>query len=178
MARRPKYTRDDEKPVSVSLRLPRDLYDQAQHHADRRRTTLTALMVEGLRLSLETPLDSRDIVVLHDNTVRQELEKIIDARIQAALAAQRILTLDSTPAHPFPKSMHDKNITVIHDQSPSHDPMKYYLGKLCPKQHNYQGTGQSLLYRRNKRCLQCDKESTRERRKARAKAKEQTSSRL
>ena len=169
MARRPKYTRADEKPVSVSLHLPRDLYDQAQHHADLRSTTLTALMVEGLRLYLETPLDARDIVVLQDNTVLQELEKIIDARIEAALGAQRILTPDSAPAHPVPQSMHDKNITVMHEQPPSFDTTKYYLGKMGPKQHNYQGTGQSLLYVRNRRCLECDKESTQERRKARAK---------
>jgi hypothetical protein len=63
MARPPKYESEAEKPVNVSLRLPRDLYDQAQHHARRRRTTLTALMVEGLRMRLEASTDPRDIIV-------------------------------------------------------------------------------------------------------------------
>ena len=37
MARPPKYASEDDKPVSVTLRLPRDLYDQAQQHAKRVR---------------------------------------------------------------------------------------------------------------------------------------------
>jgi hypothetical protein len=50
----------------------------------------------------------------------------------------------------------------------TYDTGKYYLGKLCPKGHDYEGTGQSLLYRRNKRCLQCDRESAQARRRAKA----------
>lgn len=91
MARPPKYT-DTDKPVSVSLRIPRDVYDQAQHHARMRRMTLTELIVEGLRLRLETPLDPRDIVVSQNDTVMHELQAMIDARIKAILAAQTIIT--------------------------------------------------------------------------------------
>ena len=39
MARPPKYASEEDKPVSVTLRLPRNLYDQAQQHAKRRQTT-------------------------------------------------------------------------------------------------------------------------------------------
>jgi hypothetical protein len=45
MARPPKYASEEDKPVSVTLRLPRDLYDQAQQHAKRRQTTLTELVL-------------------------------------------------------------------------------------------------------------------------------------
>jgi hypothetical protein len=45
MARPPKYTSDEAKPVGLSLRLPRDLYDQVQQHAKRRQTTLTELVL-------------------------------------------------------------------------------------------------------------------------------------
>lgn len=110
MARPPKYT-DTDKPVSVSLRIPRQLYDQAQHHAHMRRTTLTALIVEGLRMRLETPLDPRDIVASRDDTVMQELQQMIDARIHAALAVQAILT--PTPAQSTPRLSHGRNITAI-----------------------------------------------------------------
>jgi hypothetical protein len=51
-----------------------------------------------------------------------------------------------------------------------YDTEKYMLGKLCPRHHDYQGTGQSLLYKRNHVCLACDREKTRERRQARRKA--------
>jgi hypothetical protein len=40
---------------------------------------------------------------------------------------------------------------------PAYDPSKYRLGKLCPRQHDYHGTGQSLLRRNNQRCRECDR---------------------
>jgi hypothetical protein len=88
MARPPKYATDHDKPVSVTLRFPRDLYDDAQRHAQQRRTTLTELVLEGVRLRLETPTDPRDILVSQDNTVMQELRQMIADEVQAALAAQ------------------------------------------------------------------------------------------
>ena len=210
MARPPTYTSDDDKPVSVSLRIPRDLYDQAQHHAHIRRTSLTALLVEGLRLRLETPVDPRDILVSHDNTVMQELQELIDARIHVALTAQAFSHLASAPS--APTFLHDENTVmqepqtqakpahanderisfdedstpasvpiqapsvedtqysnvVIQEQSPAYDTTKYYLGKLCPRAHAYQGTAQSLRYRGSKRCIACDTEDAQTRRKAKA----------
>jgi hypothetical protein len=98
MARPPKYTSDEAKPVGLSLRLPRDLYDQAQHHAKMRETTLTQVVIEGLQLRLDTPTDPRDIFVSHDNTAMQELRQMIADEVQAALAAQRVQTPERTPA--------------------------------------------------------------------------------
>lgn len=51
----------------------------------------------------------------------------------------------------------------------SYDAAKYKLGKLCPRGHEYEGTGQSLLYRRNSVCVTCDREKVAERRAARRK---------
>jgi hypothetical protein len=45
-----------------------------------------------------------------------------------------------------------------------YDAAKFYLGKLCPRGHAYQGTGQSLLRRHNNGCPQCLNEQKRERR--------------
>ena len=90
MARPPKYTTEDTKPVGISLRLPRELYDQARRHAAMRGTTLTELVVEGLQMRLETPTDPRDILVIRDDTVMQELKQMITAEVQAVLAAQAI----------------------------------------------------------------------------------------
>jgi hypothetical protein len=52
---------------------------------------------------------------------------------------------------------------------PTYDTSKHYLGKLCPRKHDYHGTGQSLLRKTNHLCLACD----RERAKARRQAKQQ-----
>ena len=84
--------------MSVTLRFPRDLYEQAQHHAQQRRTTLTELVLEGVRLRLETPIDPRDILVSQDNTVMQELRQMIADEVQAALAAQHFQAPESAPA--------------------------------------------------------------------------------
>jgi hypothetical protein len=50
------------------------------------------------------------------------------------------------------------------------DDIKYRLGKLCPRAHNYEGTSQSLRYRGSKRCIACDTEDAQARRKAKASA--------
>jgi hypothetical protein len=50
---------------------------------------------------------------------------------------------------------------------PTYDPSKHYLGKLCPRRHDYHGTGQSLLRKTNHLCLACDRERAKERRQAR-----------
>ena len=68
MARPPTYHSDDERPITVSVRIPRELYHQAKAYAVQRRTTITELLLDGLRLRLETPTDPRDIVVAQDTT--------------------------------------------------------------------------------------------------------------
>jgi hypothetical protein len=85
--RPPTYLSDAEKPVSVSVRIPRELYEQAQQYVRMRRMTLTELLLDGLRLSLETPTDPRDFRVSDDsNTVMQQLQELVNAAVQAALA--------------------------------------------------------------------------------------------
>jgi hypothetical protein len=65
----------------------------------------------------------------------------------------------SLPASPAPAFMSDTNI-------PAYDTSKHYLGKLCPRGHDYKGTGQSLLRKINHLCLACDRERAQERRQA------------
>ena len=122
MARPPKYANEDEKPVSVTLRLPRDLYDQAQQHANRRQTTLTALMVEGLQMRLETPIDPRDVLATQDITVMQELRQMITEEVQAALAAQHFEAPAPTPAPQrahTSKTEHYSNAASAHASAPA-----------------------------------------------------------
>jgi hypothetical protein len=53
---------------------------------------------------------------------------------------------------------------------PAFDAGKYVLGKLCPRGHDYHGTGQSLRHLRRHVCLACDAEQARAQRKAQRKA--------
>jgi hypothetical protein len=122
MARPPKYATEHDKPVSVTLRIPRTLYDQAQQHAKRRQTTLTELMVEGLQLRLETPIDPRDILAMQDITVMQELRQMIAEEVQAALAAQSCKAPATPPAQQIEhksKTEHYSNAAPAHASDPA-----------------------------------------------------------
>lgn len=170
MARPPKP--ELEKPVSISLRIPRALYDEVQARAQVRRTTLTALVLEGLRLCLDTPLDPREVPVSHSNTAMQEWETLIDARVYAILATERQRETSEAPGQLMGTLPHDKRITVMHSQHdtiitqdsnavmqvqmPTYDATKFQLGDLCKNQHDFDGQGHSLRQRGGKHeCVAC-----------------------
>ncbi|HSX79351.1 MAG TPA: hypothetical protein VLQ80_12380 [Candidatus Saccharimonadia bacterium] len=124
---RPKtYQSDAEKPVTVSLRLSRDVYEQAQRYVSMRHPmTLTNLLLEGLRLRLDTPADPRDMILSDDNTVRQELQAMIQAAVQAEIgklsdfmgrqfSTSEAMPPPEAPAEPLPALSHDDN-TVIQE---------------------------------------------------------------
>jgi Helix-turn-helix domain of resolvase len=80
------YQSDTEKPVTVSVRLPRDLHDQIQRYVKRHPgMTLTEFFLDGARLRLDTPADPRDILLSDDNTVIQEVQEMIRAAVQAEI---------------------------------------------------------------------------------------------
>src|SRR4029453_18077232 len=60
-------------------------------------------------------------------------------------------TGENPPEPSAPAFMSDTNV-------PAYDTSKRYLGKLCPRGHDYHGTGQSLLRKANHLCLACDAE--------------------
>ncbi len=68
-----------------------------------------------------------------------------------------------TASTPEPAILSDRNV-------PAYDPSKYVLGKLCPRGHDYHGTGQSLRRLPKFVCLECDAERARERRQAKRQA--------
>lgn len=52
---------------------------------------------------------------------------------------------------------------------PAYDPTKYVLGQLCPRGHDYYGSGQTLLRLPGRSCPACAKAGKRDRRAERAK---------
>jgi hypothetical protein len=80
------YQSDTEKPVTVSLRLPRDVYDRVARYVKRHPgMTLTEFLLDGARLRLDTPADPRDILLSDDNTVIQEVQEMIRVAVQAEI---------------------------------------------------------------------------------------------
>jgi len=72
------YQSEAEKPVTVSLRIPRDHYDRMSRYAARHRQSVTELLLDGLkwRLDQEDPrMKSIDDISYYDNTVLHELVK-------------------------------------------------------------------------------------------------------
>src|SRR5256885_14687615 len=81
------YQTEDERPVTVSLRIPRDLYERMSRYAARHRQSVTELLLDGLtwRLEQDDPhRESMGDMSYYDNTVIQELTKptyLLDALI-------------------------------------------------------------------------------------------------
>jgi len=128
LGRPPVYQTKDEKPATVSLRIPRDLYEQAQRYVGMRRPmTLTDLLLDGLRLRLETPADPRDLILSDDNTVIRELQEMIQAAVKAEVgklssfmqphfSRQGVIPPSEPPAEPVPALSHDDN-TILQENN-------------------------------------------------------------
>jgi hypothetical protein len=103
------YQAEDERPVTVSLRVPRDLYAQLQRYVHLRpQMTMTEFLLDAARLKLETPTDPRDIILSDDNTVIQELQAMVDAAVEVALEKRN----GQIEAASVPAMSHDDN-TVL-----------------------------------------------------------------
>jgi hypothetical protein len=81
------YQSEDERPVTVSLRIPRDLHERMSRYAARHRQSVTELLLDGLKWRLEQDDPRRESVgdmLYYDNTVLQEMIKpahLVDALI-------------------------------------------------------------------------------------------------
>ena len=120
--RPPTYHAEEERPVSVSLRIPKALYVQAQHYAGQRRLTLTELLLDGLQMRLETPTDPRELFVSDEsNTVLQQLREelkrtLLDelrhdvAELLASAAGDGLGTGESVSLPPAPPHEREDNV--------------------------------------------------------------------
>ena len=132
------YLSEAERPRTISVRMPRELYEQLEARVRERRSTMSEALLAGARLWLETPTDPRDLILSDDNTVIQEVQGMIRAAVQAEIGkltaylgpdrtrAHLMPTLetpsvptpalDQAPAEPASQLPHDEN-TVIQEKS-------------------------------------------------------------
>jgi hypothetical protein len=152
------YQSDDEKPVTVSLRLPREVYTQVERYVHRHPgMTLTEFMLDGIRLRLDTPADPRDLILSDGNTVIQELQEMIRAAVQAEIGklsdfmgrqfnTPGVMPTAEAPAESVPELSHDDNTVIqegtAHEQQTGRGhtaaavPLRRGLNKLTPRQVN------------------------------------------
>jgi hypothetical protein len=105
------YQSDTEKPVTVSVRPPRDVYDRVERYVKMHPgMTLTEFVLDGVQLRLDTPADPRDLILSDDNTVIQEVQEMIQAAVQAEIGklsdflGPRFSTPGDMPAAEVPAS--------------------------------------------------------------------------
>ena len=113
------YQSEEERPVTVSLRIPRDLAERMKRYAARHRQSVTELLLDGLTWRLEQD-DPRQQPIsdlsYYYNTVLQELTKpthLLDALIpfDEDLAAFPATNAESAP------DISNYNNTVIQESS-------------------------------------------------------------
>lgn len=120
-----KYEEDEVRPVTISLRIPPELAEQLKAYAARHRQSVTDIVIDGIRMRLETPTDPRDIILSDDNTVIQEVqdmiqiavEREVDKRQAFMASAHGALTVPpapEAPAAPTPTLSYDNN-TIIQE---------------------------------------------------------------
>lgn len=136
-----------------TVRLPPALDAEVQAHVQA-GTPFAVLIRAALRAYLAGTLPPADSA---DNL--QTIQAQLDALCQRiALLEQRADTAPTPPgrAEPAPLPV----VPTDADTTPTL-PANRILGKLCPKGHDWEGTGQSLLRLPSRVCLACDRERAR-----------------
>ena len=121
-----KYHEDEVRPVTISLRIPPDLAEELKAYAAQHRQSITDVVMDGIRMRLDTPADPRDLILSDDNTVIPEVQEMIRAAVQAevgrvsAFSQPHSHTPRGTPpeaaAEPAPALSSDDN-TVLQENA-------------------------------------------------------------
>jgi hypothetical protein len=145
-------------------RVPEDLAERVQRYAGRKRQTISDVLRDGLLVLLEEEDPHRTF--LSDTNAataivsdRKEEGSDIVSDIKRDTATQEVVRtyIPSDRKEAQPAS------AIMSDTIPPFDSEKYVQGKLCPRGHDYHGTGRSLLRLTNRHCLACDREKFHER---------------
>ena len=132
-----------EELINVAVRVPQSVLKEVDNHIQTLRT-LTPWARVGRSEAL------RDVL----------LKGLLSLQTTATPIASALV--DTTP----PRSTHAARPPLLPTSAPvpSYDATMYVLGKLCPRKHDYQGLGQSLLRLPKRNCQRCAQEKHRERR--------------
>ena len=118
------YQTEDERPVTVSLRIPRDLYERMSRYASMHRQSVTELLLDGLKWRLEQEEPHRQSMgdmLYYYNTVLQELVKpthLLDVLIPFD---EDLATFPAIPATPAP-DISNYSSTVLQESQQSIPP--------------------------------------------------------
>ena len=174
---RPRGRPKTKEYSTLMARVPQELADRVKRYAAAHRQPIAVVMRDALLLLMDEYPSSADRSAPHRIAAHEFLSDRYDSSLDTLLgetdsAAFEALLSDTNEevvdailegGNRRPDIVSDTNV-------PAFDTAKYVLGKLCPRGHDYHGTGQSLRHRRRHVCLACDAEQARARRKAQRKA--------
>jgi hypothetical protein len=106
------------------------------------------------------------------NTRNTSIEREEQVSTSEQEPARDTVPMDTIPPVQATVLQAAQNPALARVEASSFDTTRYYLGKLCPKGHDFGGTGMSLLRKHNQRCRECENESRRE---GRAKKRQEVS---
>ena len=113
------YQSEEERPVTVSLRIPRDLAERMKRYAARYRQSVTELLLDGLKWQLEQEdprAQSSSDMEYYDNTVLQELTKSAHLVDESIPFDEDLGAFPETKAQPASDISHYNN-TVIQEKA-------------------------------------------------------------
>jgi hypothetical protein len=154
-----------------TVRLPAPLDLAVQEYLRTAGTTFAALMRDALTAYLADRAPTGPLPPALPPADRAD--SLSSLGEQLALLRARVEALEQvlTGRRPSADKTADRTLTGADTSQvegcPPFDPARHYLGKLCPRRHEWGTTGQSLLRRSNQGCRQCDNEQRRAKRAAR-----------
>jgi hypothetical protein len=173
---RPRGRPKTKEYSTLMARVPQELADRVKRYAAAHRQPISVVMRDALLLLMDEYPSSADLSAPHRIAAHEFLSDRYDSSLDTLLG--------ETDSAEFEALLSDTNEEVVDaileggnrrpdivsdTNMPAFDTTKYVLGKLCPRGHDYHGTGQSLRHLRRHVCLACDAEQARARRKAQRK---------
>ena len=174
---RPRGRPKTKEYSTLMARVPQELADRVKRYAAAHRQPIAVVMRDALLLLMDEYPSSADLsaaphrIAAHeflsdryDSSLDTLLGETDSAEFEALLSDTKEEVVDA-----ILEGVNRRPDMVSDTHVPAFDTTKYVLGKLCPRGHDYHGTGQSLRHLRRHVCLACDAEQARARRKAQRK---------
>ena len=160
--------------VTLLARVPADLAELVKRYAGEHGQSVAALIREGVEWRIGDG-DPRGMGLYLAQPIDHS-EKVYDTNTETALGEERGALLRELRAEQVRQGAQLQAVVQALERQtgiPPYDTTRYYLGRLCPHQHDYHGTGHSLLRRHNQRCRECERLGKRAAREAKRQATEE-----
>ena len=142
----------------LNCRVPPGLIARINAHAELHSQRVRDVVAEALLAYLDgtqvAPLETPAAHVVRQ--AQQRLSEVV--RLLGTVQAPRRAPAGSPATRVTPQTEPDG--------TPAYDPEKYYLGKLCPQGHDWNGMGQTLKRKKGNKCDACERAGKKARRQA------------